>query len=273
MVDGAIFAIAGMFLVNFMGCNLIYTYWKRIQQVEKQTDKELLQKELLQNGTIDPPNSYDLPVALMDNFSNTANTLSVTLSVVTVENNQSVEPNIYIFMVLFFNSVNWSVYAIWYDYQYIFLSDICSQIGSGLCIQVFSDNLTKTQKMRFSLVYAFFYAYFFMYILILKFGDFDVEIKNTIVNYSLTMNLLLFCIPLSNFAEIVKTSSTKTLYLPFTIVNFSSCVMWLCFGLSNKDVFQIAVYVIGTTLSVVELGLFAFYTDKMSIVRSVCKFL
>ena len=205
-----VYPIIGIIITNILGGNLIYTYYK---------NKDLLDKE---------------------------------------------KQNINIFAIIFFNSINWAIYSIWFNYLFIFLGSILILIGSFLCITIYYEE-THNKKL-FELIVFLYYIYLIIYISILCFSNIDINIKNTIVNYSLISNFFYFIAPYTNIYNIIITKSTETLYLPFTILNLIGSCVWLVYGINNNSIFQIAVYSFGLMTTIIEFLLIIIY-NKLNIIN------
>lgn len=181
-----------------------------------------------------------------------------------------IELNIFIFTIFFFNSINWMIFSLWYNDLWIFLGGICMPIGSILCVLLLYNTLSKINKRYIEAIFIFAYIYILLYVIIINYIPIDIDIKNTIVNYSLLFNIFYFITPLSSIITIIKNKSTKTLYLPFTIINTSSSVLWLVYGILLNNYFLIAIYSLGLLTALIEIILYLYYNITCSF-NLICK--
>ena len=122
---------------------------------------------------------------------------------VNKQNNDLSINNIFIFIIFFFNSINWNIFALWYNDLWIFLAGLCMPIGSILCIMLLYNTLTKIKKRIVEIIFFISYLYIILYIILISFVPLSINIKNSIVNYSLLFNIFNCLTPLSSFIEII----------------------------------------------------------------------
>jgi solute carrier family 50 protein (sugar transporter) len=167
--------------------------------------------------------------------------------------------NIFIFITFFFNSINWSIFALWYNDLWIFLGGICMPIGSILCIMLLYTTLNQNQKRKVELSFILGYFYILLYVILINYVPLSIDTKNYIVNYSLLFNIFYFISPLSSILSIIESKSTKMLYLPFTIINMIASSLWLIYGIMLNNYFLISIYSLGIVTSFTETILYFHY--------------
>jgi uncharacterized protein with PQ loop repeat len=175
------------------------------------------------------------------------------------QNNELTINNIFIFIVFFFNSINWMMYGLFKNNLWIFLAGICMPIGSILCIMLLYNTLTNIKKRILEIIFFLAYLYILVYIIIINFAPLDTNIKNLIINYSLLFNIFYFITPLLSFITIIKNKNTKTLYLPFTMINITASTLWLVYGIILNNYFLISIYALGIMTSIIEINLLIYY--------------
>jgi uncharacterized protein with PQ loop repeat len=178
---------------------------------------------------------------------------------IQIENTELTINNIFIFITFFFNSINWSIFALYYNDLWIFLGGVTIPIGSILCIMLLYTTINKIQKRRVEIAFILGYLYILTYIILISYIPINIETKTLIANYSLLFNIFYFVSPLSSFIEIIKNKSTKTLYLPFTIINMGASTLWLVYGILLNNYFLIAIYATGVLTSIIETILYIYY--------------
>lgn len=218
-----IFPIGGLILINCLGLNLFYSYYINVDKQSDALDSQ--------------------PLILLEN------SIELTIN------------NIFIFITFFFNSINWTIFALWYNDLWIFLGGLCMPIGSILCVMLLYTTLNKFQKRKVEIIFILGYLYLLIYIILINYVPINIDIKNLIVNYSLLFNIFYFISPLSSFIEIIKNKSTKTLYLPFTIINMIASTLWLVYGILLNNYFLIAIYSTGILTALVETFLYIYYNS------------
>jgi uncharacterized protein with PQ loop repeat len=175
------------------------------------------------------------------------------------EDDRKLEYNILIFTVLFFSSINWIIYSLWFNNILIFMGSIIVPIGSSLCNIGFYNLLSVEKKQTFTVIYTVFYLFVVVYVAILKFSPISNEIKDMMVNYSLTINVLSCIAPLTPLIDMVKTKSTEKLYLPYTVINMTSSILWLIYGITLNNFFLMAVFAFGIVTSSIEIFVYFLY--------------
>lgn len=155
------------------------------------------------------------------------------------ENKDEVTNNILIFTILFYNSINWIIYSLWFNNLYFFLGTLSVPLGSLMCIITCYDALSIEKKYHFTIIFTFFHVLLITYILLLQFVNLNIDIKNSIVNYSLGLNIIVSLIPLTSIIIIIRDKSTQRLYIPFTMINAAASLLWLNYGLLLNNDFLI----------------------------------
>jgi hypothetical protein len=176
----------------------------------------------------------------------------------TIHQNVIKDCNFLIFIILFYNSINWIFYSIWFNDLYIFLGSIFVPIGSFSCMINSFHHLSHEQKKIFAIIFCIFYILFIVYIALLRFSNLENNLKNYIVNYSLILNVIASIMPLTSIVSIIKNHTTKTLYIPFTIINAVSSVLWLNYSLIINNNFLIFVFSFGIFTSLIESILYIY---------------
>lgn len=222
-MSSIIFPIGGVILINFLGLNLFYSYYINVDKQSDSLDSQ--------------------PLILLENST------ELTIN------------NIFIFITFFFNSINWTIFALWYNDLWIFLGGLCMPIGSILCVMLLYTTLNKLQKRKVEIIFILAYLYLLTYIILINYVPINIDTKNLIVNYSLLFNIFYFISPLSSFIEIVKNKSTKTLYLPFTVINMIASTLWLVYGILLNNYFLIAIYSTGILTALIETTLYIYYNS------------
>lgn len=177
--------------------------------------------------------------------------------------------NVLIFIILFYNSLNWIIYSIWFNDLFLFLASIFVPVGSFSCMVISYHDLSDEKKAKFVIVYITFYIFIILYIALLRFSNLEENVKNSIVNYSLILNMIASIMPLTSISSIIKNGTTKKLYIPFTIINAVSSVLWLNYSLIKNNNFLISVFSFGILTSIVESSLYV-YCNTSFIMQSCC---
>jgi uncharacterized protein with PQ loop repeat len=172
------------------------------------------------------------------------------------------ELNIFIFTIFFFNSMNWIIFSLYYNDLWIFLAGVTMPIGSILCILLLYNTISKINKRYIELIFIFAYIYILSLVIIINYTPISIDVKNSIVNYSLLFNIFSFITPLSTIITIIKNKNTKTLYLPFTIINNAASILWLVYGILLNNYFLIAIYSVGILTSLIEIILYMYYNIR-----------
>jgi uncharacterized protein with PQ loop repeat len=173
--------------------------------------------------------------------------------------------NINMFIIFFYNSINWSIFAIWNNDLWIFLAGVFMPIGSILCVLILYGTLQPQKKNEVFCIFVSLYIYLLAYIVLICYTPLHENVKNTIVNYSLLFfNMCNLMAPLTSAINIIKTKSTKTLYLPFTLVNISSSTLWMIYGIMLNNYYLVSVNCVGIFTATVELILFGYYNIIIS---------
>ena len=128
----------------------------------------------------------------------------------------------------------------------------------------FYNFLSVEKKRFFEILNITFYILLIVYVILLKFSNIDENVKNTIVNYSLVINILTGIMPLTSIIVIIKNRSTETLYIPFTIINAVSSILWLNYGILLNNIFLIFIFAFGLLTSLIEIFFYVTYNTLMS---------
>jgi hypothetical protein len=162
------------------------------------------------------------------------------------------DSNFLIFIILFYNSINWIIYSVWFNNLYLLLASIFVPFGSFSCMIISFHHLSHLQKNIFAITSSILYIFFIIYIALLRFSNLEHYVKNYIVDYSLIFNVIASIMPLTSIVSIIKNRSTKTLYIPFTIINAISSILWLNYSLIINNYFLIFVFSFGIFTSLIE---------------------
>lgn len=191
------------------------------------------------------------------------NLLYTYIQNINKEKEENIEYNILIFTILFYNSIDWIVYSLWFNNLFLFIGSLIVPIGSLMCIVIFYNFLSIEKKKIFTIIAILLYIFLIIYILLLQFINIDVNIKNSIVNYSLIFNIVASIMPLTSIITIIKNKSTKTLYIPFTVINIVSSILWLNYGILLNNYFLIFIFAFGIFTSIIEIFIYTIFNTSV----------
>ncbi|XP_064406127.1 sugar transporter SWEET1-like [Halichondria panicea] len=167
------------------------------------------------------------------------------------------------FLAASLNCSFWATYAILKgDSSILFINTV------GLILQVmyivlyyyFTEN--KTSLIRDTVITCSIIGAVLFYVMVV------VSELNRLIHLGIIANFFSICFfgsPLSTMAVVVRTKSTESMSLPFSVLSSLVTSLWTLYGVAISDVYVQFPNFIGFILSLIQLSLFCVYPPKKKV--------
>jgi len=188
------------------------------------------------------------------------------------------EYNEVLFTIIFFNALNWSLYAIVSKNIFLYTCNICSIISSFGFNKILYKYIDLKKVKYIEIISLIGILYQLTMIFIVNFSNTindsindsinhtmnDQPNKSIIINIcgsvAMSSSLLTNFSPLLIIKRVIDTKDPSLIYLPQAIIGTINLSCWLIYAFIINDIYQIITDIFGISMCLMQIIIYTFYT-------------